>query len=509
MNRDRGVPSDARLQTPRFTPRRLSSLLAFLSGALPVWAAAGLEMPGVKQIKSLPMSLTLSQERLQLPAGERMGLLGGSLLFEATEGWWLGPSVYGSISGKRAGLFVGGVALERRWRLDPSWQAIGGLYVGGGGGAGAQVGDGLMLRPSLSFLRDFGGWQVGLALSDTRFPDGNIRRSPWGLVVAWEGTYRYASPEAIGQSLSDMRATGLGFDQAQGLASVYALKDGSGRLVDLAGARLTKRSGPWGFSVESSAAARGSAAGYMEILGGLSVHQPLASGLEFGARASLGLGGGGAVASGGGGLTKLSGFVAWEPHPGWQLGLEAGGVRGAGGAPKAPTVQVWLSADLQPHTAKAAGDVSGRVVGYEWSMGLQQMRRAQRQEGARAPIELIMGKLERHLDGGLYLSVQASSALGGGAGAFSTGLLGVGLATPLPGPTWRFGAEIMVGAAGGGGVKTGGGGLVTALAWSGYSMSPASQLRLGLGGVRAMRAGALSTPVAEVSFSHRFGLGSR
>lgn len=509
MNRDRYVRSDACLPSPRVMQRRVGALLAFLSGAAPVWAAAGLEMPGANQIKNLPMSLTLSHERVQLPAGERMGLVGGSLLFETAEGWWFGPSVYGSASGERAGLFVGGVEVERRWRLGSGWQAVGGLYVGGGGGAAAPVGGGLMLRPAVSLLRDFGPWRAGFCLSDTRFPNGHIRRSPWGLVVAWDGHYRHAPAEAIGQPLSDMRATGLGFDQVQGLASAYPLKDDSGRRVGLAGARLIKRSGPWGFSIESSAAARGGAAGYMEILGGLSAHQPVAAGLEVGARASLGLGGGGAVASGGGGLTKLSAFVAWEPQPGWQLGLAAGPVRGAGGAPKAQAVQAWLGMDLQPHTGKSAGDVSGRVAGYEWAMGLQQLRHAQRQEGPSASIELIMGKLERHLDGGLYLSAQAGSALAGGAGAFSAGLLGVGLATPLPGPTWRVGAEILAGAAGGGGVKTGGGAVVAALAWSGYSVSPTSQLRFGLGVARAITAGALSTPVAEVSFSHRFGLGAR
>jgi hypothetical protein len=485
------------------------SLLLTL-GSLPLSSAfAETDLMGPAKMRALPMSLTLSYERAQLPAGERMGLVGGSLLFEATEGWWFGPSVYGAITGERAGLFVGGVEGQRRWRLGSGWQAVGGLYVGGGGGAAAQVGDGLMLRPSLSLLKDFAGWQAGLSLSDTRFPDGNIRRSPWGLVVAWNGTYRYTPAEAIGQPLNDMRATGLGFDQVQGLASVYPLKDGSGRRVGLPGARLLKRSGPWGFSVESSAAARGGAAGYMEILGGLSVHQPLASGVEVGARASLGLGGGGAVASGGGGLTKLSAFVAWEPQPGWQLGLEAGPVRGAGGAPKASAVQAWLGMDLQPHTGKSAGDVSGRVAGYEWTMGLQQIRRAQRQEGPSASIDLIMGKLERHLDNGLYLSAEASSAFGGGAGAFSVGLLGVGAATSLEGHSWRFGAELLAGAAGGGGVKTGGGGLITTRAWAGYSVSPASQLRVGLGGLRAMTGSALSSPVVELSFSHRFGLGSR
>jgi hypothetical protein len=98
----------------------------------------------------LPLSVTLGVERVALPAGERMGLVGGSLLLEAAPGWWAGPAVYGAASGRRAGLFVGGVEVQRRWQLGARLQAAAGLYAGGGGGGAAPVGDGLMLRPAAS-----------------------------------------------------------------------------------------------------------------------------------------------------------------------------------------------------------------------------------------------------------------------------------------------------------------------------------------------------------------------
>ncbi len=496
---------------------RALALLARLSGAfsLAMLGQAATAQVDTKRdtkrdttLQVMPVSVTLSFEQTRLPGGERMGLVGTSLLFEASPGWWVGPAVYGASSGERAGFFVGGIEVQRRWRLSSQLQAVTGFYAGGGGGGGAPVGGGLMLRPAASLLWGLGGWQAGLSLADTRFPDGGIRRSPWGLVLAWDGAYRYSRAEAIGQPMADMRSTGLGFDQVQGLMSAYPLQDGTRRSVVLPGARLLKRNGPWGLSIESSAAASGGAAGYMEVLGGVSAHQALGSGLEAGVRAAVGLGGGGAMAKGGGGLTKLSAFLAWGPAPGWQLGLEAGPVRGAGGAPKAQALQVWLGMDLEPRSGAPGGAVPGRVAGYEWVAGVQQIRRGVGKNGSSAPIELVSGKLERHLDSGIYLSAQAHSAFGGDAGAFSMGMLGAGLATPSQMGSWRFGAELLAGAAGGGGVQTGGGGLVQGLAWAGYSVGPASQVRWGLGAVRALSGGGLSSPVVELSFSHRFGLGS-
>src|SRR6266571_8384037 len=119
-------------------------------------------LPAVaQQTKSLPMSATLGWERVQLPASEHLGLVGGSLLFEVTDHWWTGPAVYGAASGQRGGLFVGGLELQRRWPLADRLQLLTGVFVGGGGGGAAPVGGGLMLRPALTLLRDFDGVQVG------------------------------------------------------------------------------------------------------------------------------------------------------------------------------------------------------------------------------------------------------------------------------------------------------------------------------------------------------------
>jgi hypothetical protein len=73
---------------------------------------------------------------------------------------------------------------------------------------------------------------------------------------------------------------------------------------------------------------------------------------------------------------------------------------------------------------------------------------------------------------------------------------------------FRFGAELLLGAAGGGGVATGSGAVAQSMAWAGWSVTPESQIRLGAGAVKALR-GDLRSGVLEISWTRALGLGGR
>ena len=118
-------------------------------------------------------------------------------------------------------------------------------------------------------------------------------------------------------------------------------------------------------------------------------------------------------------------------------------------------------------------------------------------------------KLNRQISEHAYLSAQAHSAYAGGAGAYSIGLVGAGVSTTPSAQRWQFGAELLAGAAGGGGVDTRGGAIAQTLAWAGRPVGP-GQLRVGVGGVRSLRgSGGLSSPLLELSWSQAFGLSGR
>jgi hypothetical protein len=493
--------------------RRIASLLC----AAAAWPCLAQDNGPPLRAELLPTSGMLGIETVRLPQGERMGLVGGSLLFDIGNDWGIGPAVYGAATGERGGLFVGGVELQRRWPIARGWSLATGLFAGGGGGGAAPVGSGLMLRPALTLLTDLGpSLQAGLSWSHVRFPSGEIRSNQFGVALAWRQEFRHYVGGGSGGSVGSSESSGLGFDRMAATATQYRFSDGSGRHIGLAGARVERRSGLDGliWGLEAAGAAAGDAAGYMEILGTAGASVALLPttlpSWRVGARVAAGLGGGGAVPTEGGLLGKASVGTEFSPLPGWSLGAEIGVVRGADSPLRARMAQVWLGVDLEPGL-DGRGQAQGRVVRAEWTAALQHHTRVPRKNGRTGSLDTIGLKLTRQVSEHVYATGQAHSAFGGGAGAYSVGLVGLGVATrpqASPQTSPRLGAELLVGAAGGGGVQTGGGALYQALAWAGVSAAPASEWRVGVGAARARRAGS-TTPVIELSWTRSFGLAGR
>lgn len=490
---------------PAAARRRPAALrLAVLgAAALAAWAAA----PARAQALTEALKFTLGGERVELPGGERMGLAGASLLFDAGAGWWLGPAVYGAASGDRGGFYVGGVELQRRWRLAPATELAAGLYAGGGGGAAAPVGGGLMLRPALTLWQDLGPLQAGLGWSQVRFPSGEIRSGQWSLLLGWTHGLRHQAPGAA----APPGRSGLGFDRVALTGGRYLVRNGGqDRRIGLVGMRAEQDlgAGGWVAGVEAAAAASGDAAGYMEILGNLGWQAaPLPQAwpsLRLGLRGALGLGGGGAMPTGGGTFAKATATLSFRPLPGWTLGADLG--RAHGDPLRARSVQLWLAADLEPTPGRGDAPAGTRgTVRTEWVAGLQRHTDVARNNGPDRALDTIGLELNRYLGRHLYVSGQAHSAYAGGAGAYSIGLLGLGLASD-DARRWRVGSELLAGAAGGGGVRTGGGAVWQAKAWAGWSPSPEHELRLGVAKFRS-RSGALDTPVLQLSWSRRYLIG--
>jgi len=483
-------------------------LAAALSLSPPLAHAEGV------RLESLPTAGTLGFELVHLPGGERMGLIGGSLLFDIGSGWGIGPAVYGAATGQRGGLFVGGVEVQRRWGLGRGLSLATGLYAGGGGGANAPVGGGLMLRPAVTLLKDLGPrLQVGLSWSSVRFPSGQIHSNQLGLLLGWRQEFLHFSGDGALPSSSVRPATGLGFDRMAVTVASYRLDGAKAPRIGLIGARAERRSSVDGFTwgMEAAAAAKGDAAGYMEILGttALSV-APVSSALpswRIGARLSAGVGGGGAVPTGGGLIGKGLGTMEWSPARGWTIGADHGIVRSRSGL-RARQTEVWVALDLEPAYDDARAAPAGHVVRTEWVGAWHHHTRIARSDGTRRPLDTIGLKLNRYLGEHVYLTGQAHSAFAGGAGAYSVGLVGLGLSAQ-PASSLRIGAEALVGAAGGGGVTTAGGAITQGLLWAAWPAGSASEIRLGFGAARPLHNGGRAGPVVELAWNRAFGMAGR
>ncbi len=451
-----------------------------------------------------PAQPRLSYETVQFDSGEKMGLVGATYLVEALPRLCVGPAVYGAASGQRGGLFTVGAEAALCTPLVGPFSLVAGLYAGGGGGGAAPVGGGLMLRPHVDLLWNLGPFSAGLSWSYVSFPSGELGSSQFGFVLQadtafarWQG----GDPPATG-----VRG-GMGFDRFVAQAGAWRPRGAAPALsgvplpatIGLVGARAeADLAGPWWIGIEANGAASG-AAGYAEFLGTAGVAWPLDSAgrLRAGGRVALGLGGGGDVPTGGGLLAKAALDARWQFAPTLALGLEAGWAAAPQGDIAAPYGLVTLDWRLEPRPGEPT-----RAVREEWSAGIEVVHDAARKAGPAQSLQQVSFKYTRFLGDALYVNGQVQSAYAGAAGAFSVGLFGVGVRWQVL-PDWQLGAELAVGAAGGGGVDTGGGAVVKPLLQAGLALGPNAALQVGAGWLKAID-GPLSSAVAELSVVYRF-----
>jgi hypothetical protein len=470
-------------------------------------------------LRAVPVSARLGFETLKLPGDEAMGLLGGSYLLEFSPGWLAGPAVYGGATGHRGGFFVGGAELAYRLPLASRLRLETGLFVGGGGGGAAPVGGGLMLRPHLDLMwrlnespKGPGVW-AGVSASTVRFPNGDIRSSQAGVVLAMDSDFAYTLPSAAGKSSTAWTRGGMGFDRITVVGAFDRVR-GSDQRIGLAGFRLDHWLYPnlyWG--LEGAGAASGGAGGYAEVLATLGLEQPIkGTPLALGARAALGLGGGGAVPTDGGLLAKAGISISLHLSRDFFVSAEGGVVNAPQGPFRARYAQLSLGWDLDhPSQGPAAlGRLSPRswVEGMEWSLALEHVDGAARKDGPDQSMQSIGLQVKRSLTELLYISGQAHSAYNGDAGAYSLGLVGLGIQSPVFASRWSLGAELLVGAAGGGGIDTEGGAVVQPMLRLNLDLGPQSRGHLGLGRIRSLK-GELDSPVLELAWGLAFGVPAR
>lgn len=116
-------------------------------------------------------------ESVSLPANEKMGFLGSTVLFDATDWLSLGAGAYGALAGKRGGFITLGGAAEIRKEISDFAEVNSGIFVGAGGGRGGfqLAGGGLMLRYHVGGQIKSEHWgNLGGGVSFIDFPDGAI-----------------------------------------------------------------------------------------------------------------------------------------------------------------------------------------------------------------------------------------------------------------------------------------------------------------------------------------------
>ena len=454
----------------------------------------------------------LGVERVRFGAdSERVGLVGASYLVDVggLPGVSLGPALYGATTGQRGGFFsLGGEAAWRQRLVGPFGLELG-VYAGGGGGGGVSQGNGLMVRPHADLVWDLGGIALGVSVSHVRFSNGQIDGTQVGLVLNTSNDFRFVSASRLDQPTLSGGRGGLGFDRVQLVTGVYRtpagklLEDGDPlpRTISTLGVRAEQSWGEHGlWGIEANRAARGGVGGYAEVLGTVGMEDEVVRDvLTLGGRVGLGAGGGGGVSTGGGLLAKaaLYGIVRVTGDLG--ISLEGGVTRAPNGnfrAVQGSAALVW--ALDSPDSAGAPA----RPSRTEFSAGVVDHDVPHR-GGDTTSLRAVTLKIDRYVTPGLYVSGEALGAAGGNSGGYSGALIGAGW-TQRFGGRFHAGAELLAGAAGGGGVDSGGA-LLQPRGFAGVQLTPALAARVGLGRVKATR-GALDATLVDASLVFTYGV---
>jgi hypothetical protein len=134
-------------------------------------------------------------------------------------------------------------------------------------------------------------------------------------------------------------------------------------------------------------------------------------------------------------------------------------------------------------------------VRTDFSAGVESYDAA-RNDGTTRSLTTDVLKVDRFIAPNVYLTGQVHSAVSGGAGGYTSAFVGGGWLQPL-GRRWHVAGELLAGAAGGGGVDSGGA-VLQASVYGGFQFTPSVALRLAVGRIDGPRGSLSSTTVAAM-----------
>lgn len=512
------------IPTVRF---RTLALLGVCAGGLG-WPLAGLakDQDDSFGLRPTPTTWRVTTETWKLPGNEKMGMVGGNLLFDVADNVKLGLASYGAVRGERGGFITLGMAGEVQQRLSPSWLGHVGLFVGAGSGrgSGALAGGGLMLRSDVGLIYEAGRYgKLGFGVSHVRFPSGTISSTQPYLL------YEYGFNSLLGNGWEQGGSSSSAASAPFGIASraqEFSLVARSYRIpssvvqedgqpqhhsMQLLGVEwLSYLDDRWFLKLEAEGAVGGKSNGYMQILAGGGYRLPLTRSTALKFHAAAGPAGGGKVDTGGGLLLDAGIGLQQNLTPRMAVELSVGELRAPSKSFKAQSVALKLNYQF------GLPDVASESVPWNALDGFDtvplRLRMVNQNYLKNSPnwrssnVDQSVGNLGMQVDYFVsphwFLTGQALAAYSGEAAGYMTGLVGAGGQWPLS-ERWFVEGEALLGAAGGGGLAVGGGLVGQVNAGVGYRLSKSLSVMATAGQMAALR-GDFKAKVLGVSLAYQF-----
>lgn len=449
------------------------------------------------QAQAAPIEFSYGLDVFSESQGTLDALQSISAMREIAPGLHFGQTLYSAAAGDAGGLFVGGFALAKRWQVGNKTQLELGGFIGGGGGAALVGGDGLMTRAHISLRRQlFGNFSGNLGLSYV-----DISGSPISTPALSFGLSRNTDFAFAGGYLDSGVTSGRVLLAAKPLIKQFHTSGNrtrSGRALKtmtLVGVEASFAASPSARRetfIQATGAVAGDGEGYADIQVGYR-WKTSAKGLRAFADIATGFGGGGDVDTGGGLLVSAGAGVAIPIARGFELEFGAQATTAVDGDLDAIAPYVRTSLTFG---AKNRAYQTQHHWQLSMGMSLQSPNTGFRKPGvlATASPALVETSVDLFVGKHLYLTGNAQTVAGGHAGGYAIGLMGLGYEFPLS-KRWNVSVEGMLGAAGGGGIDTGGGLVAAAKLELDYAINDKVALSAGIGKMETLRGNGGAKPV--------------
>lgn len=474
------------------------------------------------------VSYKLSYETLKMKGEKDIGMAGigaDLFIFEKLPNLYLTLNSYSAVAGDRPGLISFGMGAGYVQPLFDSGFALdGGIFIGGGGGANAPDGGGLITREHLNLVYRFGNFSVFGGYSRMDFPTGSMggNNLNFGLSLfsSFDTAHEASDPGADTETKkSKFRFTMLGtryLGFSEGPFQPSSSANTKKNNPQLIGIEIDKFINDRFYAaLKLNGAVTGGIDGFMNYLIGLGYEQPLGgNALSLDIQGLLGPSGGGAADTGGGLIVQ--GNLGLRANFGSGYGFKAG--LGQSYAPEGNFNGTFFELGLtksfslispesnqadRPYRLKPGEKLHG--FGFEFLNRTYFPPNAldKNHKEYDGFFNLLGFQLSKELNKNFSMLGSTYWAYQGSYGAYAEGWLGIEYNWPFA-EKWFFDTRLLGGAVGGGGISLGSGLAFQYGAGLGRKVSGAWNISLNAGRMQGLK-GNFRPYFLDLGIAYQFG----
>ncbi|MEX6625690.1 hypothetical protein [Tenacibaculum salmonis] len=461
---------------------------------------------------------------IKMPDNEKnMGFTGVHYNLKLNDWSYAGAGIYGAISGIRGGFFTLGVNAGVQQKITENLFIDAGFHFGGGGGASAPDGGGAFILPHLNLGYNFKYFSTTAGYSYIDFFDkGAIKSSQFNVAIQIPLSFETVDFKERESSfiLDDLKNT-LWNNPSNRVSLLVHLNNldvtkGSykDKTIRLAGFEFNSYLNKNIFYfIKADGAYHGIKAGYMDVFLGAGYHTSINKNrTNILAKFGIGAGGGGGVDTKGGFLIYPDISIEQKLFDNIYVSINKGFLM----SPDAHFSSSTLGFGLKYYIDKDGTNSStqqkktfskAKLKGLEAIIKQDLYMNAARDDdkgGFTQDMHQISLQINFFLSKYVYGAGQTSFANFGAAGAYAEGIVGLGVqSNTFFNDTISIFAQLLGGAAGGGGISTGQGLIVKPSIGINYKLTDKLDIRSGLGYVKA-RGGNLSNAYFNLGINYHF-----